>query len=102
MKRLLPVLLGLLIPYQLPSANEDSPLTVVNFKWSRARRTFETAAEEGNAPARAMIPQNRNFARVEYADGSVSQRKTWNMAEVQVSYERALREPWAPGMCKGL
>jgi|ERR1700752_1457245 len=59
----LPILLSLLVPYQLPSSNEDSPLTVVNFKWSRARRTMETPPAEGNAPARAMIPQNRNFAR---------------------------------------
>lgn len=58
-----PILLGLLIPYQLPSSNGDSPLTVVNFKWSKARRAVETPPVEGNAPARAMIPQNRNFAR---------------------------------------
>ncbi len=59
----LPILLSLLIPYQLPTSNEGSPLVVVNFKWSRARRTVETPEVEGNAPARAMIPQNRNFAR---------------------------------------
>lgn len=38
-------------------------MAVVNFKWSKARRTVETPPVEGNAPARAMIPQNRNFAR---------------------------------------
>lgn len=59
----LPILLSLLFPYQLPSASGDSPLAVVNFKWSKARRTVETPPVEGNAPARAMIPQNRNFAR---------------------------------------
>lgn len=224
----LPILLSLLIPYQLPSSNEDSPLTVVNFKWLKSRRTVETPAVQGNAPAQAMIPQNRNFARnarindpagvrdpnadtldgrsaameksvaesrsskpkssdgfayrikvqnpgtkvveivfweyqfhdpaepslvarrqflcgvnigadkktelegfslsgpgvvnvntlanktenpfkekvlinrVEYADGSIWQRKDWNMAEVKASYERVLREQWTPGMCKGL
>jgi hypothetical protein len=218
----LPILLSLPIPYQQPSSS-DSPLTVVNFKWSRARRTVEKPEAEGNAPARAMIPQNRNFARnarindprgardpnqdtldgrseaieksvaesrngkgkpsdgfaykikvqnagpkvidivfweyqfndpadpslvarrhflcgvnipaekskelegfslsgpgvvnaqaespikekavinrVEYADGSIWQRKDWNMAEVKTSYERVLREQWVPGMCKGL
>ena len=40
--------------------------------------------------------------RVEYADGSLMQRKSWNLAEVQSSYERALRESWLPGMCKAL
>ena len=60
----LPILLGLLIPYQSTnSPDESSPLAVVNFKWSRARRNVEAQQYEGTAPARAMIPQNRNFAR---------------------------------------
>jgi len=225
-----PILLNLLIPYQAANSNgESSPLTVVNFKWSKTRRTVETPPNEGNPPARAMIPQNRNFARnarvndpqgvrdpnadtldgrsaaieksvqesrtpkpkatdgytyrlkiqnpgknvveivfweyqfhdpadpslvarrqflcgvniagdkskelegfslsgpsdvvnvstlanktenpfkenvlinrVEYADGSIWQRKGWSLAEVKTSYDRVLREPWVPGMCKGL
>jgi len=40
--------------------------------------------------------------RVEYSDGSIWQRKAWNLAEVKSTYERVLREPWVPGMCKGL
>jgi hypothetical protein len=225
---LLTLLLSFLIPLQV-STNDGSPLTVTSFKWSRARRTVEAQEVEGNAPARAMIPQNRNFARnarvndpqgvrdpnadtldgrsaalektvaesrtpkaqamdgfayrikvqnpsekvveivfweyqfndpanpdlvarrqflcgvniaagkgkdlegfslsgpsdvvnvktladntakpfkenvlinrVEYADGSIWQRKGWNLAEVKGSYERVLREKWLPGMCKGL
>jgi hypothetical protein len=223
-----PVLFSLLFPYQTPNSNnESSPLTVMSFKWSRARRTVETTAEEGTVPARAMIPQNRNFARnarvndpagvrdpnadtldgrsealeksvqesrntkpkatdgfaykikvqnagakvveivfweyqfqdpadpslmarrqflcgvdipagkgkelegfslsgpsevvnvntlanksqnkeqvlinrVEYADGSIWQRKDWSLNEVKASYDRVLREQWTPGMCKGL
>jgi hypothetical protein len=221
---LLSLLLSLLAVWQTPV---DSPLTVASFKWTRARRTIETAEVEGNAPARAMIPQNRIFARtarindpagardpnadtvdgrsaalektvaesrapkpkpmdgfayrikvqntikkvveivfweyqfrdpanpevvarrqflcgvdipegkskelegfslsgpsdvvdvktldsgaafkenavinrIEYSDGAVWQRKAWNLAEVKASYERVLREPWLPGMCKGL
>ena len=221
---LLSLLLSLLIPFQ---ANEGSPLTVTQFKWTRARRTIQTAEVEGNAPAQAMIPQNRNFARnarineprgardpnadtvdgrsaaleksvaesrapkpdpmdgylykikvqnpgpkvveaifweyrfhdpanpdlvarrqflcavnigagkskelegfslsgpsdvvdvktlnsgtpfkeevlinrVEYTDGSLKQRKAWNLTEVQSSYDRVLREAWLPGMCKAL
>jgi hypothetical protein len=225
---LLSLLLSLIVSFQGPLASSDaSPLTVATFKWSRARRNVETTAVEGNAPARGMIPQNRNFARnarindpqgvrdpngdtidgrsaameksvaearapktqpqdgyayrvkvqnptakvveivfweyqfqdpanpdlvarrqflcgvnipagkgkdlesfslsgpsevvnvktlnsgasfkenvlinrVEYADGSIWQRKAWNLAEVKGSYERVLREPWLPGMCKGL
>ena len=40
--------------------------------------------------------------RVEYSDGSIWQRKAWNIAEVKASYERVLREQWVPGTCKGL
>ena len=224
---LLTLLFSLLIPFQ--GTNDGSPLTVSSFKWSRARRTVETPVAEGAPPARAMIPQNRNFARnarvndpagvrdpnadtidgrsaaleksvaesrapktgpvdgfayrikvqnasekiveavfweyqfrdpanpdlvarrqflcvvniasgkgkelegfslsgpsdvvdvktladksanpfkenvlinrVEYTDGSVSQRKSWNMEEVKGSYDRVLREQWLPGMCKAL
>lgn len=220
----------LLACLQTPTANfEPSPLTVVSFKWSRARRAVETPPVEGTVPARAMIPQNRNFARnarindpagvrdpnadtldgrsealeksvqesrtnkpkptqgfayrikvqnpgakvvevvfweyqfhdpadpslvarrqflcgvnigaeksrelegfsvsgpsdvvtvdalasksanpfkekvlinrIEYADGSIWQRKDWNFGEVKNTYDRVLREPWLPGMCKGL
>lgn len=57
---LISLLLSLLVPFQVPTT---TPLTVTSFKWSRARRTGDTTETEGAAPARAMIPQNRNFAR---------------------------------------
>lgn len=61
---LLSLLLSLLIPFQVSTtSNEGSPLTVSNFKWSRSRQTVENPNVEGTPPARAMIPQNRNFAR---------------------------------------
>ena len=59
---LLSLLLSLFIPFQ-SQPNNGAPLTVTEFKWSRARRTVQAPVVEGNAPARAMIPQNRNFAR---------------------------------------
>jgi hypothetical protein len=61
---LLSLLPSLLIPFQGPTITADgSQLTVTTFKWTRARRVIEAPAAEGNAPARAMIPQNRIFAR---------------------------------------
>jgi hypothetical protein len=36
---------------------------VTSFKWSHARRAVETKTDESTVPARAMIPQNKNFAR---------------------------------------
>ena len=226
---LLSLLLAFLNPFQGgPATNEGSPLTVNSFKWSRARRNVETTETGATIPARAVIPQNRNFARnarvndpqgvrdpnadtidgrsaameksvaesraapkskpmdgfayrikvqnasdkiveivfweyqfhdpanpdlvarrqflcgvnipagkgkelegfslsgpsdvvniktladknpfvekvlinrIEYADGSMWQRKGWGLAEVKTSYERVLREQWLPGMCKSL
>jgi hypothetical protein len=46
--------------------------------------------------------ENVLINRVEYSDGSMWQRKSWNLAEVKGSYERVLHEQWLPGMCKGL
>jgi len=58
------ILLGLLIPYQTPTSTTDSaPLNVASFKWSRVHRNIDAPAEDGSAPAQAMIPQNKNFAR---------------------------------------
>jgi hypothetical protein len=40
--------------------------------------------------------------RVEYADGSILQRKDWNFAEMKSSIERAVRTPWGAEMCRSL
>jgi hypothetical protein len=40
--------------------------------------------------------------RVEYTDGSILQRKTWNFAEVKLSIERAIKTPWGAEMCRGI
>lgn len=224
---LLSLLLTLVIPFQSQVDTSGLPLLVTSSKWARARRTPPVQEVEGNTPARAVIPQNKIFARnarenespgardpnadtldgrsaalersvaqsranqgepvdgfayrikvqnqttkavevvfweyrfedpanpdqvsrrqflcgvnigagkskelegfsrsgpsdvvnvktlnsgtpfkesvlinrIEFTDGSMWQRKAWNLDEVKGTYERALREPWAPGMCKGL
>jgi hypothetical protein len=40
--------------------------------------------------------------RVEYADGSIWQRKDWKFGEVRLSYARAVATPWGGEMCRGL
>ncbi len=40
--------------------------------------------------------------RVEYADGSIWQRKDWNFAEIRLTYQRAIGTPWAAEMCRSL
>src|SRR5689334_13115420 len=60
----IPILFSLLIPYQSPKQNtEAAPLTVTSFKWSRVHRNIDVPADDSTAPAQAMIPQNKNFAR---------------------------------------
>lgn len=60
----LSLLLSLLGSFQVSSFKHDgSPLTVNSFKWSRARQKIDVPEAEGTVPARAMIPQNKTFAR---------------------------------------
>jgi hypothetical protein len=40
--------------------------------------------------------------RVEYADGSIWQRKDWKFAEIGLTYKRAIGTPWGSEMCRGL
>jgi hypothetical protein len=40
--------------------------------------------------------------RIEYADGSIWQRKDWNFAEVKLTFARAVATPWGSEMCRNL
>ncbi|HUS09548.1 MAG TPA: hypothetical protein VMZ30_03700 [Pyrinomonadaceae bacterium] len=40
--------------------------------------------------------------RIEFADGSIWQRKDWNFGEVRLSYARAVATPWGTEMCRSL
>ena len=40
--------------------------------------------------------------RVEYTDGTIWQRKGWHLADVKLSYQRAINSPWMRDMCKAL
>jgi hypothetical protein len=40
--------------------------------------------------------------RVEYADGTIWQRKDWNFAEMRLAIARAVKTPWGAEMCRGL
>jgi hypothetical protein len=55
----------------------------------------------GKKPADAG-DENVVVNRVEYADGSIWQRKDWNFGEIRLSYARAVATPWGSEMCRGL
>ena len=40
--------------------------------------------------------------RIEYADGSIWQRKSWNYGEVRDAIQRAVSTPWGAEMCRAL
>jgi hypothetical protein len=46
--------------------------------------------------------ENVVINRVEYADGSIWQRKDWKFGEVRLGYTRAVATPWGAEMCRGL
>ena len=61
---LLFLILLALVQTQTPVNDETSPMSVASHKWSRARQTVETPQmTNASAPARQVIPQNKNFAR---------------------------------------
>jgi hypothetical protein len=61
---LLPILLIPLSLNQDPIVDENAPVAVLSFKWSKDRRSIEYADTTGpTTPAPAMIPANKNFER---------------------------------------
>ena len=62
MRNLLPLILALLF-LPVPQGQDTSSLVVVSFKWSKTKQTEDKIEVPNTAPAPAMIPQNKNFAR---------------------------------------
>ena len=59
------------------------------------------AASTSDKPA-AGFGERVLLNRVEYADGSIWQRRDWNFGEIKMSYKRAIETPWEGEMCRGL
>ncbi len=60
--------------------------------------SIDSLAGKAESPFRERVVVNR----VEYADGTIWQRKDWNFAEVRAAVERATSTPWGAEMCRGL
>jgi hypothetical protein len=58
----------------------------------------ETLANEAAGGYAESVVVNR----IEYADGSIWQRKDWNFGEVRESVKRATSSPWGAEMCRNL
>jgi hypothetical protein len=72
---LLPLLLILVSIGQNPAGSgETASVAVLSFKWSKDRQTADAAGSLLNAPAAAMIPQNKNFERNRRANAPPGER----------------------------
>jgi hypothetical protein len=60
--------------------------------------SIDSLAAKPENPYREKVVINR----IEYADGSIWQRKNWNFVEMRASIQRAVSTPWGTEMCRGL
>jgi hypothetical protein len=61
---LLPLFLMAALPNQKPAvSSQDSSVAVLSFKYFKSRQVMEQPAAANNSPARAMIPENKNYPR---------------------------------------
>ena len=103
--------------YQVEETANPSNLTRRQFLCGvqiKGGKEKELQAFGGSGPAGAISAESlanksaNPFAervlinRVEYADGSIWQRKDWNYAEVRASIQRAVSTPWGAEMCRTL
>ena len=62
----------------------------------------EVVSADSLAKSKNPMQEKVIINRVEYADGSIWQRKDWNFAEIRTSYQRAVATPWGREMCRSL
>jgi len=60
--------------------------------------SVETLGNKSGSALKEKVLVNR----VEYADGTIWQRKDWSFAEIRLAYKRAVGTPWGSEMCRGL
>ena len=64
---------------------------------------FDVVSVNALAKGAANVAEERVVInRVEFADGTIWQRKGWSLTEVRLSYARALATPWGTEMCRNL
>ena len=59
------------------------------------------AGSLANGPGN-LFAEKVTINRVEYADGTIWQRRGWNFREVRAAIARAVSTPWGAEMCRGL
>ena len=57
---------------------------------------------DAGAPVNNALQEKVLINRVEYADGTIWQRRDWSFAAIRESYKRAIETPWGNEMCRSL
>ena len=57
---------------------------------------------DASAKSHDQIEEKVIINRIEFADGTIWQRRDWNFAEIRDSVRRALDNPWEGEMCRAL
>jgi hypothetical protein len=79
-------------------AGKDKELLAWSASGPNGAISIDSLAAKAENPYREKVVINR----IEYADGTIWQRKDWNFAEVRASIQRAVSTPWGAEMCRGL
>jgi hypothetical protein len=79
-------------------AGKDKELLAWSATGPNGTISIDSLANKAENPYRERVVINR----IEYADGSIWQRKDWNFAEMRASIQRAVSTPWGVEMCRGL
>ena len=77
---------------------KDKELQAFSVSGPKAAISAESLAKMAENPYREKVVVNR----IEYADGTIWQRRDWNFAEVKAAVARAVATPWGTEMCRGL
>lgn len=78
--------------------NKEKEIQAFSVSNPSAVISVDSLANKSGKPFEEKVVINR----VEYADGSIWQRKDWNLAEVKFAIARAVGTPWGAEMCRSL
>ncbi|HEY0172983.1 MAG TPA: hypothetical protein VGB98_18355 [Pyrinomonadaceae bacterium] len=79
-------------------AGKDRELLAWSASGPNGAVSVDTLAGKAESPYRERVVINR----IEYADGTIWQRRGWNFGEVRAAVQRATATPWGAEMCRGL
>ncbi|HEX8283063.1 MAG TPA: hypothetical protein VF588_06895 [Pyrinomonadaceae bacterium] len=79
-------------------AGKDKELLAWSASGPNSTISIDSLAGKAESPFRERVVVNR----IEYADGTIWQRKDWNFGEVRAAVARATSTPWGAEMCRGL